>query len=131
MVAGSRLIVTASGFRSAFAAMMAPRKLQSFGAIVHAEALAVSSVRSTSNVVTNGVREELDDALRVYFRNALTSTANNKRDRASFLFMGTLQLIDLGEFFWAILLENGLTLLATVQLANGDPGERRRSWFLC
>src|SRR5215468_2834067 len=45
-VPAGRLIVSAPGL--ALAAMIAPRRLQSFGAAVHAVADAVSSVRSTS-----------------------------------------------------------------------------------
>jgi hypothetical protein len=51
------LMTTGSALRSALAAMIAPRKLQSFAAAVHAVAPALSSVRSTLNVVvSNGVR---------------------------------------------------------------------------
>src|SRR6185503_17312165 len=54
VVAGCRLITTGSALRSAFAAMIAPRRLQSLGAPVQAVAAAVSSARSTVNVVVNG-----------------------------------------------------------------------------
>src|SRR5438105_10282768 len=96
VVAGCRLIITGFGLTSAFAAMIAPRKLQSLGATVQAVAAAVSSVRSTSNVVANaGIRledlgsargtairwlGELEDALWVYFRDAPTKTASVNSD---------------------------------------------------
>jgi nicotinic acid phosphoribosyltransferase len=103
VVAGCRLIVTGFAVASAFAAMIAPRRLQSLGAAVQAEAAAVSSVRSTSNVVANarlrlevagtargtatGWLDELEDALRVYFRDAPTKTASVNSDQATFLFI--------------------------------------------
>jgi hypothetical protein len=86
---------------SAFEAMMAPRKLQSFGATVHAVAAAVSSVRSTSNVVANnGVRlevpenagsvcrsRELDDTFSVYLEDAQTNATIANKDDQNTLFM--------------------------------------------
>jgi hypothetical protein len=75
-------MTTGFALPSALEAMIAPRKLQSFAALVQADAAAVSSVRSTSNVVVvnTGIRlkvagstrgtavgwlNELEDALRV------------------------------------------------------------------
>src|ERR1043166_6644613 len=52
--AGTEIVVP--GFRFAFAT--APRKLQSFGATVQAEAAAASSVRSTVMVAKKGVDKE-------------------------------------------------------------------------
>src|SRR5690242_6679473 len=82
---------------SALAAMMAPRKLQSPGALVHAVAVAVSSVRSTSNVVSNnGFRlaglfkkrgdvfaesRELEEAVCVNFKEAPTKTTSVNSDQ--------------------------------------------------
>src|SRR6266516_682672 len=92
---------------SAFAAIIAPRKLQSFGKAEHTVAAAVSSVRSTSSVVTTGrIRlevagtargaamrclDELEYALRVYLRDAPTKTTSINRDQAIFLFIVMLQ----------------------------------------
>src|SRR6185295_16129997 len=61
VVAGCKVITTGSALRFVFAAMIAPRKLQSFGATVQAVAAAVSSVRSTSNVVVGngGIKKEV------------------------------------------------------------------------
>ena len=87
--------------------MIAPRKLQSLAAIVHAVAAAVSSVRSTSNVVANaGIRleiagavratvngwlDELEDAFWLKFINDQTNTTRVKTDQVTFLFIVTLQ----------------------------------------
>ena len=89
MVAGCRLIVTGSAFGSAFAAMIAPRKLQSLGATVHALAPAVSSVRSTSNVVVNSGRgaDECEAARCVKLRKAPNKTTRLKMDQVIVLFM--------------------------------------------
>src|ERR1041385_4963497 len=101
VVAGCRLIVMGIPLTSAFEAMMTPRKLQSFGATVHAVAAAVSSVRSTSNVVANnGVRlevpenagsvcrsRELDDTFSVYLEDAQTNATIANKDDQNTLFM--------------------------------------------
>src|SRR5437879_6392488 len=101
VVAGCRLIITGFALRLAFAAMIAPRKLQSPGKVVQAVAAAVSSVRSTSNVVVANGRirlevsgttrgtaigwlAELEDALWV-FRNTPTKTTSVNNDQAIFL----------------------------------------------
>jgi hypothetical protein len=83
--------------------MIAPRKLQSFAAAVQAVAAAVSSVRSTSNVVvSNGMRVtvagtartdidfslvEFEDAVCVYLRDTPTKTTSTNTERGSVLFM--------------------------------------------
>jgi len=103
VVPACRLMTTGSALRSALAAMIAPRKLQSFAAAVHAVAAAVSSVRSTSNVVVNnGIRavvagtartdmdfslDEFEDAVCVYLRDAPTKTTSISTERGSVLFM--------------------------------------------
>jgi hypothetical protein len=95
--------------RSAFEAMMAPRRLQSLAAGVQAVAAAVSSARSTSSVVAKtGFRAaveanargtdarglvELEDALRVYVSDAPTKMARVNRDQATFLFVVMLQTV--------------------------------------
>jgi hypothetical protein len=87
--------------------MIAPRKLQSLGDAVHAVAAAISSVRSTLNVVANiGIKvevsgtalglatrllAELEDALWLYVRNAATKTTSISSDQADFLFIVLLQ----------------------------------------
>src|ERR1044072_2667484 len=90
--------------RSAFAAITAPRKLQSLGATVQAEAAATSSVRSTSSVVTNiGIANEasaavtrrfneLEDAVLVYLSVTAAKTASVNSERAICLFMVVLQV---------------------------------------
>src|SRR5262245_20915857 len=51
VVAGCRLMIIGVTLMSALALMIAPRKLQSFAAAVHADAPATSSVRSTFKLV--------------------------------------------------------------------------------
>ena len=119
MVAGCRLIITGSALISAFEAMIAPRKLQSFGAAVHAVAAAVSSVRSTSNVVASAIKlevvingevsrtrgtalrllEELEDALWVDVRNAPTKATSVISEQATILFIVISNLIRFGQWF--------------------------------
>src|SRR4051794_21484732 len=107
VVAGCRSIVTGLAVTSLFAAMIAPRKLQSLGAAVHAVAAAVSSARSTLNVVANArfrleamgtareiavcLLDELEDALLVYFRDAPTKTPSVNNAQTTFLFIVMLQ----------------------------------------
>src|SRR6266550_7364119 len=107
VVDAARLIITGVAVASALAAMIAPRKLQSLGEPVQAVAAAVSSVRSTSNVVAGiGIRlevlgtargtaicllDELEDALWVCVRNAPTKATNVNSDQTTFLFIVMLQ----------------------------------------
>src|SRR5205085_5135428 len=100
-------MTTGFGPTSLFAAMTAPRKLQSLGSAVQAVAAAVSSVRSTSSVVAKArfrlkvsgtarataIRrlDEREDALRVYFRDAPTETASVSSAHATFLFIVMLR----------------------------------------
>jgi hypothetical protein len=87
--------------------MIAPRKLQSLGAAVQAEAVAESSVRSTAKVVASGITglitsgtsrktangwlEELEEALCVNFKEAQTKTMSGINKQVSFLFIVMLQ----------------------------------------
>ncbi len=87
MVEGCKLITTGSAFTSAFAAMIAPRKLQSLGATVHALAPAVSSARSTSNVVVKSGADECEAARCVKPRKAANKTTRLKMDQVINLFM--------------------------------------------
>jgi uncharacterized membrane protein len=91
-----------------FAAIIAPRKLQSFAAAVQARAAtaAVSSVRSTLKVVakngtgagaaakllpaTDAVRPELDDAVCVNFRDAPANTMSANTVKTPLLFIEIL-----------------------------------------
>src|SRR5437588_13005246 len=107
VVPDARLIITGVAPTAVFAAMMAPRKLQSLAASVQAVAAAVSSVRSTTNVVVNGGTrleilgtaraivicwlDELDDALGVYFRDAPTTTTSVNSSQGICLFIVMLQ----------------------------------------
>ena len=119
---------------SAFAAIIAPRKLQSFGKAEHTEAAAVSSVRSTSNAVASGrigleaagsalgaamrCLDELEYALRVYFRDAPTKTTSINSDQAIFLFIVRLQLIRLRRLFWQTLENGGHSAIAGDQFKD-------------
>src|SRR5687767_11772061 len=96
-------MMTGSEPASALAAMMAPRRLQSLGAAVQAEAAAASSVRSTVRVVANtGFRleglgaarktvvcrfDELEDALRVLCRVAPVKNPSVRSAQTTFLFI--------------------------------------------
>src|ERR1700749_288563 len=100
-------MITGFAPASAFAAMIAPRKLQSLGAAVQAVAAAVSSVRSTVSVVAKArlrlevaidrretaVRwlDELENGVRGPFRRPPAKTASINIDKAIFLFIVMLQ----------------------------------------
>ena len=94
------VVISRSPVAAAFAAMMAPRKLQSKGATVQAVAAAVSSVRSTSNVVAKtGMKGavfriagavpdrslfEFEDAVCVNCREAQIKTTSMSEDQVIF-----------------------------------------------
>src|SRR5579885_1645982 len=100
-------MMTGSEPASAFAAMIAPRRLQSPGATVQAVSAALSLVVSTSNVVADrGLRfeaantaretdarrsDEFEETLRANFRDAPTSMASVNNDQATFLFIVMLR----------------------------------------
>src|SRR5215813_2605241 len=97
--------------------MIAPRKLQSFTAPVHAVAAAVSSVRSTSNTVANiGIMlvvaadargalvslVEFEDALGIRVRDAQIRRTSVNRVGVRCLFIVLLQ----ADLLWSCFLEN-------------------------
>src|SRR5215217_1975715 len=107
-------MITGSALRSVFAAMMAPRKLQSLSATVQAVAPAVSSVRSTSNVDVNGESvADREDALSVNFRDTPTKTIRVNTDQMIFLFIDMLQpAVFIGELILFGSSEESVAILA-------------------